>query len=269
MRFVLVLLALAVIAAPTLAADIAKLNDVYVEGVVTNHQNNIDAENPGPALVVSIIAGTFTDLAPTYAAALGAAGETPVDLLYDPMGAWPPVGGYHYIQVTTSDLWWSGYFLASDESVLASYIDGGGCMTLVGQDYLYQRGFYTGFPMTHLGLGSAFEDANFGDTFIDYFGTAGGPIDGIVGSAAACFAANPYFTDDITPAVQGLVTWSSATWGPAEGGCVMGQAGLSTVEFGCDAANINAVVAGLLTLCGVPPDATEETSWGHLKGLFR
>lgn len=268
MRIVLVLLALALVALPALASeDIAKGDRVYMADPV-QHQNQIDQLNPGAALVASIIAGTFTDLGPAYVSALGAAGETPVDLIYDPMGAWPPMGGYEFVMVDCSDLWWSGYFLASDEAVLASYIDAGGCMTLVGQDYLYQRGYYTGFPMTHLGLGSAYEDANYGDTFLNYNGTAGGPIAGISGSMTACFAANPFFTDDITPAVQGVVTWDSATWGPAEGGCMLNKAAFSTVEFGCDASHLNQVVAGLLTLCG-PIVPTENTSWGQLKGMFR
>lgn len=273
MRLALVLLGLVVLTVPALAADIAKLDDVVVEGVYTEYQNQVDAQNPGAALVASVIAGTFTDLGPAYVTALGAAGEAPVDLIYDPAGVWPALGGYSSVVVSLSDLWWSGYWFASDESVLASYIDGGGCCLLVGQDYLYQRGYYTGFPMTHLGLGSVYEDANFGDTgMMDYFGTAGGPIDGHVGSMFPCFSANPWFTDDVLPAVQGLVTWMSPMWGPAEGGCVDGAAGLSAVEFACDTqAQLNAV-AGLLiqNLCGGgPPNATQDATWGQVKGLFR
>lgn len=268
MRLVLGLLALALIAAPAMAADIAKMEGVVVEGVYTPHQNDFDANNPGSALVVSIIAGTFTDMAPTYSAALSAAGESPVDLLYDPMGSWPAIGGYNSVLVTCSDLWWSGYFLTADEAVLQTYVDGGGCLFLIGQDYIYQRGGYTGFPMNVFGIGYVYEDANYNDAgLMDFVGTAGGPIDGISGSGFPCFTANPWFTDDVTPTTTGLVTWTSPLWGPAEGGSVLNKAAFSAVEFGC-LTGVNDVVAGLLTLCG-GATPTQETTWGSVKGMFR
>jgi hypothetical protein len=268
MRLVLGFLALVLIAGPAFAADMAKSEGVVIEGVYTPHQNDFDASNPGSALVASIIAGTFTDQAPAYQGALVAAGESPVDLLYDPMGVWPALGGYTSVTVTCSDLWWAGYFLASDEAVLASYVAGGGCLFLIGQDYIYQRGSYAGFPTDTFGIGYVYEDANYGDTFLEYVGTAGGPIDGLSGSGSDCFGGvNQFFTDDITPTTTGLATWTSATWGPAEGGAVLNKAAFSTVEFAC-MNNLNAVVAGLLGLCGGPVP-TQETTWGAVKGMFR
>jgi hypothetical protein len=269
MRVVLVLLAVLLIAGTAVARDMAK-NDQVIEGVYTPHSNQMDAENPGSALVASIIAGTFTDLGPAYRSALQAAGENPVDLVYDPMGNWPALAGYNSVTVTASDLWWSGYFLASDEQVLASYLDNDGCVFVIGQDYLYQRGSLAGFPTTHLGIAGAFEDANYNDPdTMNYDGTAGGPLEGISGSMLPCFTANPWFTDEIYPLTQGLVTWDTPLYGPAEGGSVFNKAVFSAVEFGCDDAGaLNAAVAGLLSVCGGVV-ATEDASWGQVKGLYR
>jgi len=268
MRLVIGLLALVLVAAPAFAADVAKDEGVVIEGVYTPHQNDYDASNPGAALVASIIAGTFTDLAPAYAGALAAAGESPVDTIYDPMGVWPALGGYNSVTVTCSDLWWAGYFLASDESTLASYVAGGGCLFLIGQDYIYQRGGYAGFPANTFGIGYVYEDANYNDaSSMSFVGTAGGPIDGVAGGGFPCFASNPWFTDDVTPTTTGLVTWTSDLWGPAEGGAVLDKAAFSAVEFGC-LSGLNDVVAGLLGLCGGPVP-TENTTWGAVKGMFR
>lgn len=271
MRAVLVLPVLALIAAPALAGDIARSPDVEFEGTYVEHQDQIgDAEHRGLSLVASVTAGLFTDLGPAYVAALDVVGAGPADLIYDPGGVWPPLGGYQIVLVSMSDTWWSGYFLEADEAVLASFIDSGGCFLLVGQDYLYARGFYTGFPMTHLGLGSVYEDANYEDYgTMNYDGTFGGPLNGVSGSMAPCFLANPWFTDDVTPAVQGLVTWTTPAWGPAEGGCVLGNAGLSTVEFACDGANLANAMSGIFyNLCyHITP--VETTSWGAIRGLFR
>lgn len=269
MRVVLVLLAALLIAGTAMARDVAK-NDQVIEGVYTQYQDLRDAQNPGAALVASIIAGTFTDLAPAYAAGLTAAGEAPVDIIYDPMGSWPALGGYHSVTATCSDLWWAGYFLAADENVLASYLNADGCVFVIGQDYLYQRGSLAGFPMTYLGIAGAFEDANYNDaSMMNWAGTAGGPIASLNGSMFPCFASNPWFTDEIYPASQGLVTWYSDLYGPAEGGSVYGKAVFSAVEFGCDDQTaLNSVVAGLLGVCGgVVP--TQNETWGSLKGMYR
>ncbi|MFB3907212.1 MAG: hypothetical protein ACE15D_02315 [Candidatus Eisenbacteria bacterium] len=268
MRVVLVLLAVLLIAGTAVARDVAK-NDQVIEGVYTPHSNQIDSENPGSALVVSIIAGTFTDLGPAYVSALTAAGEAPVDLIYDPMGNWPSTAGYTSLTVDCSDLWWSGYFLTGDENQIAAFLDAGKCAWVIGQDYLYQRGSYTGFPQTYLGVAGAYEDANYNDaSSMTYDGTAGGPLEGVSGSMFPCMASNPWFTDEIYPLSQGLVTWSSDLYGPAEGGSVLNAAAFSTVEYGCDdAAALTGVMQHLLALCG--PVATQEKSWGSLKGLYR
>lgn len=263
MRIALVLLAVVLLATPVLGADMAR-GPNYVEGTYTPHQNHLDRAT---TLVASVIAGTFTDLGPTYAGALVAAGQS-ADLIYDPAGAWPPLGGYIFIVVDFSDTWWSGYWYASDEAALAAYMDGGGCLALIGQDFLYQRPGYSGWPANYFGIAGAYEDANYNDPGqLDWQGTAGGPLAGLSGSMLPCFSANPWFTDEIYPAVQGLVDWASPLYGPAQGGSVLGSHFFSTVEFGCDTAAINQVVVGFLGGCGFVP--TQNTTWGGVKALFR
>jgi len=267
MRIALVLLAAALIVTPAIGADIAKGPNV-VEGIYTDYQDNIG--NRADVLVVSVIAGTFTDLGPTWVGGFVTAGYS-ADLIYDPYGAWPPVAGYLCVMVDHSDNWWSGYWIAADEAVLASYQDGGGCVFLVGQDFLYARGGYAGYPANYLGIAGALEDANYNDSSqLDWQGTTGGPIDGLAGSMVPCFdGVNPWFTDEIYPASQGLVAWASALYGPAEGGSVNVtlKGAFSAVEFGCGPTG--EVAAGIMgNLCGgiIP---TQDTSWGQVKSLFR
>jgi hypothetical protein len=267
MRIALVLLAAALLVTPAIGADIAKGPNV-VDGVYTQYQNNVG--NRADVLVVSVIAGTFTDLGPTWVGGFNTAGFS-ADLIYDPAGSWPAIGGYQCVTVDHSDNWWAGYWYAADESVLASYQDAGGCVFLLGQDFLYARGGYAGWPANYLGIAGAYEDANYNDTTqLDWQGTPGGPIDGLFGSLVPCFTANPWFTDEIYPASQGFVYWASGLYGPAEGGSVnvTKKGAFSAVEFGCGA-QTGEIAAGIMTnLCGgVVP--TQNTTWGQVKGLFR
>jgi hypothetical protein len=211
--------------------------------------------------VVSIIQATFSDMGPTWQTAFGAA-----DLIYDPNGSYPDLSGYSVILVDTSDMWWSFDF-AADEAVWTSYHADGGCVWVVGQDYLYSRGYITGFPMTVLGLAGVTQDVAWSTTLIDWEGDAGGPLDGLVGQIPACFAANGFFTDDVAPATQGLAYWSDETGMAGEAGCVGTGAGLSTLEFACGG-DVGAVAARFFEFCGGPVPV-EESSWGHIKALYR
>lgn len=239
---------MAMLAAPAIGADIAKGPDV-VDGVVTPHQNVIG--NRSDVLVVSVIAGTFTDLGPTWVGAFNGAGYS-ADLIYDPAGSWPALSGYACVMVDHSDNWWSGYWVDADESVLASYQDGAGCVFLVGQDFLYARGGYAGWPANYLGIAGASEDANYDDSgTLEWQGTSLGPLDGLAGSLVPCFWSNPWFTDEIDPVSQGLVTWSSPLYGPAEGGSTNSSryGAFSSVEFACGGQATDVALAIILYLC--------------------
>jgi hypothetical protein len=265
-RLVLSLAVLALATTPTFAADVAREEGVYVEGVPGSYEDDIGRGN---ALVASLIDGTFTDLGPAYQAALNNAGMT-ADLIYDPYGSWPPLDDYCLILVTTSDLWWT-YNWGPDEAVLDGYMAAGGTIIFVGQDYIYSRGGIFGFPSDWLGVVYANEDLNYGDEELWWDGTPGGPLDGYVGQyISACFASNPFFTDEIGPAGDGVCWWTSLQVPfPVEGGSATMTSIFSVVEFGCMMqAEIDAVVYDMIVWLGMPTPA-ETTTWGSVKGMFR
>ncbi|MBD3236765.1 MAG: hypothetical protein GF330_08685 [Candidatus Eisenbacteria bacterium] len=253
-------------AGPALAADVARLPDVYVEGVPTSYENEY---NRGNALVAAVIQGTFYDLGPTYQAALDANGFS-TDLIYDPYGTWPEMDDYLMVLVSTADMWWT-YDWAADDAILSAYLDGGGTCAVIGQDYLYTRIQGTsGFPTDYLGIAGATQDVNWADEEVWWDGTGGGPLDGLSGYVPACFTDNPFFTDEIDPAASGVCQWTSATVPfPLEGGAATPTAIFSAVEFGCqDAAELEEIVAAMATwLDNFSP--TQRSSWGRVKGQFR
>lgn len=256
MRVVLALFAILLLAGSAGAADIAR-GPAVVEGQYTPHQNVL---NRGDALVVSIIQATFTDLGPTWQGALGNA-----DLIYDPNGSYPDLSPYTLILVDTSDMWWT-YTFTGDEAVWTSFHDAGNCVWVVGQDYLYSRGFWTGFPQTVLGLASVVEDVANNSTLIDWAGSAGGIVDGMVGTISACFASNGFYTDNVTPATIGVADWTDEFGMGGQAGCQAVDAGLSTLEFGCGP-DVGAVAAAIRTYCG-GTTPTNNASWGQIKQMF-
>lgn len=258
MRIALVLMACLALAGTAAAADIAK-GPAFVEGEYTDYNDNVTGRST--ILVVSIIQGTFTDQGPTWAAALGGA-----DLIYDPMGAYPDLSGYTMMLVDTADMWWT-YDFGPDEAVWAGFVDDGNCCFVVGQDYFYSRGYYTGFPMDYLGLASVVEDVALGTSYMEWYGNPGGILDGLSDAMFACFEANGFYTDSVTPAVEGIAEWFDETGAGGEAGCLGNLAGFSAVEFACGAA-VTDVAGRLIEFCGgVIP--TEETSWGQIKNDFK
>jgi len=254
MRVVIALLASLLLVGSAVAADIAKGPNV-VEGTPTVYQNTLTRAD---FLVVSIIQGTFTDMGPTWVTALGSA-----DLMYDPAGVYPDLSGYQMILVDTADMWWS-YSFAADESAWTTYHANGGCVFVVGQDYLYSRGSTAGFPMTVLGMASVSQDVAYDTTTIEWYGV--GILDGLSGVLTACFASNGFFSDNVTPAEAGIAEWSDEMGAGGEAGCTAANAGLSTIEFGCGP-DVAAVAAAFVGHCGgVIP--TENTSWGQIKSIF-
>lgn len=222
-------------------------------------------ESRASALVVSVHGDAFTNLGYYYRAALDSTGHA-ADLIYDPMGDWPDLGGYDIVLVSFSDLWWPGYWSEIDEAVLAAYLDDGGRLIMIGQDYLLFRGTITGFPMDYLGVCGYENDVCFGDATLDWDGTAGGPLADMGGSATYC-CTNAFYTDSITPCTQGLVLWTSPSVGtPTEGGSAEEAAVFSSVEFACGP-GLRAVVAALKSWLGVSP--VRSSTWGAIKTLYR
>ncbi len=261
MRKALAMLVLLSLVVPAALADKNIAREGYVPGVYTSHEDILGRSD---YLVVSVIAGTFTDLGPTYVTALGTA-----DLVYDPTGTLgSSIPGHTLVLVDTSDNWWGdGWDVTADEAALMAFLDGTGKLIFVGQDYIYFRGYYTGFPQAYMGVNGVIEDLANNDAGLDWVGTAGGPLDGLYDSIAACFASNGFYTDQVIPASQGLVTWNSPSQpSPVEGGSVVTKAVFSTVELGCG--DLTPVMPELVAyLMGTTP--AEDASWGQIKGMYR
>ena len=264
MKRLFVCLAVLALSAPAFAADVAKDEGVYIEGVPGSYA---DDHNRGNALVASIIQATFTDVGPFFQTAMDSHGLS-TDLIYDPWGVWPAMDDYVVACVSSADMWWS-YTWAADEAVLSSYMDAGGKVVLVGQDYIYSRLGWAGFPSNYLGVCGVVEDVNNNAMSLYVDGVAGGPMDGAHYEFGACYASNNFYTDEITPCATGLALWDYPGIFGLEGGCSTPVAVFSTIGFGCLQQDyLNDVVCSWLRWLDVGSPA-ETSSWGSVKGLFR
>lgn len=252
-------LSLLLIALPLLAADIAKDPAIYIEG--TMHLD-ADVVNRGDAAVAVIYDGTFTDLSGYYAAGLTNAGYSP-DIYYDPAGG-VDYSGYQIVVATCSDNWWYSINYPMEYNAWGAYIDGGGNVFLIGQDFLYGSMDYS-FPTNYCGLAGAIEDVNYNDaSMMTWTGSAGGPLDGMGDSMLPCFSANPWFTDDIMAATQQLCEWSTTDYpGPYGGGSCATQGVFSVVEFGCGTVDVVPYITYWYN-----PTATQEASFSQVKALY-
>jgi hypothetical protein len=266
MKRLFVCLAVLALSAPAFAADIAKNEDVYIEGVPGSYS---DDYGRGNALVASIIQGTFTDVGPYFQTAMDSHGLS-TDIIYDPFGVWPPMDDYLVVCVSTADMWWS-YNWAPDEAILASYMDNAGKVMLVGQDYIYSRGdTYAGFPNNYLGVCGFTGDLNWDATVLYTEGVDGGPMNDMDFTIYPCFEANMFFTDEIIPCATGLSMWTShQIFTPVEGGCSTPAAIFSSIAFGClQQSELNDVMCRWLQWLDLPSPA-ETSTWGSVKELFR
>ncbi len=225
---------------PAMGANIAR--DGHVEAVPQNYTNQFRS---GPYLVVSILNGAFTDLCGIYSGALGGA-----SCIYDPFGNWGSPTDYGMIVYSTSDNWWTSYGgYSADMATAGSYMDAGGCLWISGQDFLYGGGSPAmNFVMNRMGVISVNQDVNFGDDTTLYW-DGYGPLDGMSGNMDPCFDANPWFTDDVFTNSP-VADWATLAgyWGQA--GSWVDNGFFTTVEFACDEARIDEVVAALLVrLC--------------------
>jgi len=247
-----------VAAGPLIAGERLPKSPLPGERTTTTRPDRIGEDED--VVVVSILQETFTDQGPAWAAAFGGA-----DLLYDPAGSYPDLSGYDLLLADTSDLWWQ-YSFAADEEAWVGFHAQGGCVWVVGQDYLFSRGSCSGFPQEILGLESAVDDAAWDADSISWSGAADGPFEGLAGTVTDCFAANGLFADDVTPAGHGIAVWTDDLGVSGEAGCIGNRAGLSTLEFACGS-ELAAVAGAILTACRtlVP---VRETSWGRVKVMY-
>lgn len=156
----------------------------------------------------------FFDPSTRYADAFTAAGATSFSFAaVEASGGvinFPPdvtADNYAVVVVLTSENWWSApqNIDPQDEAVLASYLDTGGNLLIVGQDYMYgahpTMGTCSGFPRDYLGLDYCTQDIIWAPLTANISGSAGGLFEGesFFLDSQTIFLSNEFFPDVATP----------------------------------------------------------------------
>jgi len=292
-RVFAVLFAALVVTSSAMAADDASRQGLGIPG--GNTPGSPPPDGPADVLIASSTnGGVFSNLAPNYQAAFTAAGAASVSTITNPsQGPFPfPVpftsNEFGTIAILTNDNWHGASggtpeanCSLQDETRIGGYMDTGGHMLFSGQDFLFARGNGNGFPQIYLGVQVYTDDINFGDTNVTYNGIAGGALNGLSGSLVAdvglvpCFAANPFFNDDVISFGGGLATYNSqpsgvngqcgTTWDPGPFRTVFTSLDFActtnTAQFHRDLASIYRYLQGSAT-------SVEPSTWGKVKDMF-
>jgi hypothetical protein len=156
----------------------------------------------------------FADLTPIYEAAFSAAGAAPIATCAVEVSGgainFPPdlvANNYPVVVVLTSENWWSvpQNIDPVDEAALASYLDSGGNLMMVGQDYMYgshpTMGVCSGFPRDYLGLDYCYQDVVFGVNTVNITGSDGWIFENesALLESTGLFLSNPFFPDCADP----------------------------------------------------------------------
>ncbi len=287
MARLLVVLAILIAAAPVLAVN-SRLG--YEDNAT------VEISSAGPQLYVADVLicvdinanPGFFDPSTRYADAFTAAGATSFSFAaVETDGGtinFPPdvtADNYAVVVVLTSENWWSApqNIDPADELVLADYLDSGGNLLLVGQDYMYgahpEMGTCTGFPRDYLGLDVCTQDIIWAPLTANISGSLGGPFEGesFFLDSQTVFLSNEFFPDVATPTVNAdyLFYYDDAA---ADGVGIYHDSGsFKTVWCGVEISAapdldfyhmIDVIYEWFMTSTPV-----EETTWGSIKALYR
>lgn len=219
----------------------------------------------------------FGDLIPFYEAALTAAGGN-VSSIDAPSGggALPDLSTYPVLVVLTSENWWGPNFPPGDEAQAEAYLNGGGALLFVGQDYLYGAGYPDGaaygFPAV-MGAGNILQDQPFGADFMDILGHD--IFEGYYSFADAltCFLSNPFYPDAIEPGAGATTSFEYISPEVHNAATIMDTGTyrviFSAIEHACDTLGVfdGMVATAYEWLAAGGPIATEETSVGDRKSV--
>jgi hypothetical protein len=229
----------------------------------------------------------FSDPTPLYYSAFTAAGASPiatcsVEVSGGTINFPPELTGDNYpiVVVLTGENWWSApqSIDPADEAVLASYLDSGGNLLVVGQDYMYgahpTMGVCSGFPRDYLGLDRCYQDVLWGPNTANIAGSSESIFEGVSATldSANVFISNPFFPDCADP---------TAT---ARYGFYLDEAAQDGVVIYNETVTFRTIWSGI-ELAGAPPEVfngiiekiydwfvgttpVEDTSWGHIKSLY-
>ncbi len=287
MARVLVVLAILIVAAPAFAAN-SRLG--YEDNAT------VDIQAAGPQLYVADVlicvdinanAGFF-DPSTRYADAFTAAGATSFSFasveVADGSIVFPPdvtADNYSVVVLLTSENWWSApqNIDPADEAVLASYLDTGGNLLIVGQDYMYgahpTMGPCSGFPREYLGLDVCTQDVIWAPLTATISGSPGSPFEGesYFLDSETIFLSNEFFPDVATPTDNAgyMFYYDDAAM---DGVTVYHDSGaFKTVWSGIEISAatdmgfnhiIDVIYQWFLTSTPV-----ENTTWGSIKAMYR
>ncbi len=224
----------------------------------------------------------FSDMIPFYEAALTAAGAA-VSSIDAPSGGGALPGDYSPAAypvtfVVTGENWWGPNFPPGDEAIVEAYLNGGGALMFVGQDYLYGAGYPDGaafgFPAV-MGVGNILQDQPFGADFMDILGHD--IFEGYYSFADAlvCFIANPFYPDAIEPSAEAATSFEYVTPETHNAATIMDTGTyrviFSGIEHACDTLGVfdGMIATAWEWLAAGNPVATEETTVGAVKASYK
>ena len=229
----------------------------------------------------------FADLTPLYETAFAAAGASPIATCAVEVSGgtinFPPdliANNYPVVVVLTSENWWSvpQNIDPIDEATLASYLDSGGNLLLVGQDYMYgshpTMGVCSGFPRDYLGLDYCYQDVEFGVTTASITGSVGWIFEGesAVLESSRVFLSNPFFPDcaDPTPTAGYALYYDNVA---QDGAAIYNETEVfrtvwSGVELaGAETAVFHDMIQRIYEwFVGTTP--VERSSWSRIKAMY-
>jgi hypothetical protein len=290
MKCLLVILLVLSVAVPTMAENSRSgIPDSGVEpGPPPSYGSPLEVADVLVCIDIDANAG-FADLSIMYADAFVAAGATDIAFCAVEVSGgtinFPPdvtADNYPVVVVLTSENWWSvpQNIDPADEAVLAAYLDTGGNLLFVGQDYMWgshpAMGPCSGFPLDYLGLQTCYQDVFFPAETAN-----------ISGSAGWLFAGESYFLDPTTVFLDNPFYPDVADPTPTAGFAMYyddyGQDGIMIYN---DPGNFKTIWAGIEIAGAVPTTdfhhmidviydwflgitPVEETTWGEIKSIFR
>lgn len=229
----------------------------------------------------------FSDPTPLYHAAFTEAGASniatcAVEVSGGTINFPPELTGDNYliVVVLTGENWWSSpqNLDPADESTLANYLDTGGNLLLVGQDYMYgahpTMGVCSGFPRDYLGLDRCYQDVLWGPNTANITGSADCIFEGESATldSANVFISNPFFPDCADPMPT------------ARSGFHLDEAAQSGVVICNETESFRTVWAGIELAAASPGEfariiqkiydwfigatPVEKQSWGRIKALY-
>jgi len=229
----------------------------------------------------------FSDPTPLYYEAFSEAGASniatcAVEVSGGTINFPPELTGDNYliVVVLTGENWWSApqNLDPADESALAGYLDSGGNLLLVGQDYMYgahpTMGVCSGFPRDYLGLDRCYQDVLWGVNTANITGSVESIFEGESAAldSANVFTSNPFFPDCADPTPT------------ARSGFRLDEAGQSGVVVYNETETFRTVWSGIELAAAEPEELNqiirkiydwfigttpvESASWGRIKALY-